>query len=238
MIPREQELIAKVLDIFAQKFNKKAVLRGGMVLRILGSQRFTNDLDYIFVPYKSKKDIIGDILECLSALQGVELHHELNSKCLRVFLTLEGVTIQIESKVAMDVKSMAVSTKLVSQEFNLPPRIIHIVDLNVALADKMAAWNERRLIRDIYDIWFFLQMKAKPDLPTLEKRLAKPSYSKFVGAKERFQGKTCEDFYSFIRDAVNDLDDQQIRNELADYLPVAEIDGLSLLFKSAFAHLL
>lgn len=235
MILKEQELIAKVLDMFAQKFNKKAVLCGGMVLRILGSQRFTNDLDYVFVPYKSKKDIVGEILECLGALEGAELQYELNSKCLRVFLTLEGVTIQIESKVAMDVRSMAVSTKLVSQEFNLPPRIIHVVDLNVALADKMAAWNERRLIRDIYDIWFFLQMKAKPDLPTLEARLAKPSYSKLVGAKNRFHGKTCEDFYSFIHDAVNNLDDRQIRNELSDYLPAAEIVGLSLLFKSAFA---
>lgn len=238
MIPKEQELLAKVLDMFAQKFNKKAVLRGGMVLRILGSQRFTNDLDYVFVPYKSKNDIVGEILECLGALKGAELQHELNSKCLRVFLTVEGVTIQIESKVAMDVRSMAVSTKLVSQEFNLPPRIIHVVDLNVALADKMAAWNERRLIRDIYDIWFFLQMKAKPDLPTLAARLAKPSYSKLVGVKARFQGKTCGDFCSFIRDAVNSLDDQQIRNELSDYLPVAEIEGLSLLFKSAFARLL
>lgn len=130
MIPKEQELLAKVLDMFAQKFNKKAVLRGGMVLRILGSQRFTNDLDYI------------------------------------------------------------------------------------------------------------LQMKAKPDLPTLAARLAKPSYSKLVGVKARFQGKTCEDFYSFICGAVNSLDDQQIRNELSDYLPVAEIEGLSLLFKSAFARLL
>lgn len=55
MIAKEQALLAKVLDVFAQKFDKQAVLRGGMVLRILGSPRFTNDLDYVFVPYRSKK---------------------------------------------------------------------------------------------------------------------------------------------------------------------------------------
>ena len=58
MINKEQALLAKIMDLFARKFDKNAILRGGMVLRILGSQRLTNDLDYIFVPYKSKKDII------------------------------------------------------------------------------------------------------------------------------------------------------------------------------------
>ena len=52
MIEKEQQLLAQVLDLFAQKFNKKAILRGGMVLRVLGSPRLTNDLDYVFVPYK------------------------------------------------------------------------------------------------------------------------------------------------------------------------------------------
>ena len=57
MVDQQQALIARVLDLLAQRFGKRAVLRGGMVLRILGSPRFTNDLDYLFVPYKSKKDI-------------------------------------------------------------------------------------------------------------------------------------------------------------------------------------
>ncbi len=52
MIEKEQQLLAQVLDLFAQKFDKKAILHGGMVLRVLGSPRLTNDLDYIFVPYK------------------------------------------------------------------------------------------------------------------------------------------------------------------------------------------
>ncbi len=51
MIEKEQELLARVLDLITQKFDKKAILRGGMVLRILGSPRYTNDLDYLFVPY-------------------------------------------------------------------------------------------------------------------------------------------------------------------------------------------
>ena len=45
MVGGQQELIACVLDLFAQQFPRRAVLRGGMVLRVLGSPRFTNDLD-------------------------------------------------------------------------------------------------------------------------------------------------------------------------------------------------
>lgn len=52
MVEKEKALIARVLDLFAQHFANRAVLRGGMVLRILGSPRFKNDLDYVFVPYK------------------------------------------------------------------------------------------------------------------------------------------------------------------------------------------
>ncbi len=237
MIEKEQQLLAQVLDLFAQKFNKKAVLRGGMVLRVLGSPRLTNDLDYVFVPYKSKKDIVDEILTCLRSIDGAELDYSLNSKCLRVVLTVEKISIQIESKVAMDIETTTLSTRLFSSQFNLPPRIIHVVSTNVALANKMAAWNERRLIRDIYDIWFLLQMKAKPDEATLKSRLLKPDYSSFVKKRDYFLGRTCSEFYGFIQTYVSTLSNEQISNELSDYLPPSETAGLALLFKAALARL-
>lgn len=237
MIEKEQRLLARVLDLFAQKFDRKAVLRGGMVLRVLGSPRLTNDLDYVFVPYRSKKDIVEEILTCLRTMDGAELEYSLNSKCLRVILTVEQTSVQIETKVAMDVKTTTASTRLFSTQFNLPPRIIHVVDTNVALANKMAAWNERRLIRDIYDIWFLLQMNAKPDEATLRSRLARPAYSSLVKQTDRFPGRTCREFYDFLRDKVVSLSDEQISAELADYLPPAETAGLALLFRAALARL-
>jgi predicted nucleotidyltransferase component of viral defense system len=237
MIEKEQELLARVLDLFAQKFDKKAVLRGGMVLRVLGSPRLTNDLDYVFVPYKSKKDIVEEILTCLQSIEGAKLRHSLNSKCLRVILTVDQTTIQVEAKVAMDVETSTASTRLFTSQFNLPPRIIHVVDTNIALANKMAAWNERRLIRDIYDIWFLLQMQAVPDRPTLEKRLRKPSYSRLIKKQDHFPGRACSEFYDFIRAYTAKLSDEQIADELADYLPPQEMTGLALLFRAALAKL-
>lgn len=237
MIEKEQRLLAQVLDLFAQKFDRRAVLRGGMVLRVLGSPRLTNDLDYVFVPYASKKDIVDEILTCLRSVEGADLDYSLHSKCLRVVLTVDDTTIQIEAGVAMDVETTTTSTRLFSSQFDLPPRIIHVVDTGVALANKLAAWNERRLARDIYDIWFLLQMNAVPDTSTLEERLRKPVYSKLVKKQEHFPGGTCGEFYDFIRAKVAELSDEQIADELSDYLPPEESEGLSLLFRAALTKL-
>jgi hypothetical protein len=51
-----EQLLVEVMDVIARRFDKRAVLRGGMVLRVLGCERMTNDVDYVFVPYASKKD--------------------------------------------------------------------------------------------------------------------------------------------------------------------------------------
>lgn len=238
MMAKEQLLLARVLDLFAQKFDRRAILRGGMVLRVLGSPRLTNDLDYVFVPYRSKKDIVTEILACLESIEGAKIDSSLNSKCLRIALTVDQTTIQIEAKVALDIKTTTTSTRFFSSQFNLPPRIIHVVDTGVALANKMAAWNERRLVRDIYDIWFLLQMKATPDKPVLEQRLRKPSYSPMVKKADYFRGKTRSEFYEFLRSKVAELTDDQVRDELSDYLPPDETEGLLLLFQAATARLI
>jgi len=234
---QEQELLARVLDLLSQTFDKKAVLRGGMVLRVLGSPRLTNDLDYVFVPYKSKKDIVDEVIDCLNTLEGATVDYSLNSKCLRVVLSKDEATVQIEIKVALEMKTAIASTKLFSTQFNVPQRLIRVVDYSVALANKMAAWNERRLIRDIYDIWFYLQMQIKPDIEVLEKRLRKPSYSRLIKKADYFPGKTCVEFYDFLRTNVSQLTEKDIQNELSDYLPPEEITGLSMLFRAALARL-
>lgn len=237
MVAKEQALITRVLDLFAQRFDKRAILRGGMVLRILGSPRFTNDLDYIFVPYKSKKDIVSELIECLESINGAIVTHSLNSKCLRAVLTVDDTTIQIEVKVALEAQTAMASTRLVSRALGLPPRMICVADHGIALANKLAAWNERRLIRDLYDIWFFLQMGIMPDRETLEARLRKPVYSRLVPKREQFKGSTVTEFHDFLRQRVSRLTDADIEAELADYLPSDELPGLAMQISAALTKL-
>lgn len=237
MIEAEEQLLAQIVDLFATHFDRKAILRGGMVLRVLGSPRYTNDLDYVFVPYASKKDIVDQLLNCLSQLPEVQLKHSLNSKCLRIVVSNPSAMIQIEAKVARSMPVTTLSTRLLATKYGLPQRLISAMALSVALSHKLAAWNERRLMRDLYDVWFFLQMNVLPDVATLEQRLSKPVYSRLVKAQDQFDGRGVSDFYDFIRDTVSTYTDQDVSCGLSEYLPKNEREGLLPLIQAALVKL-
>lgn len=235
MNDNQQALLVQVLDLFAVTFDQRAILRGGMVLRILGCERLTNDLDYIFVPYKSKKDIIDEIISTLEGIEKSIVDYTLNSKCLRIVVTVEETSVQIEAKVAMDVPTQILSTKELAATYGLPPRLIRVLDYPVALAHKMAAWNERRLIRDLYDIWFYLKMGIMPDLETLNARLKTCAYSKLIKKADRFPGKTIEEFYDFLSGYVNELTDKDFIDSLDDYVNQEDLCGLSMKIRAEWA---
>ena len=150
---------------------------------------------------------------------------------------MNDASIQIEAKVAMKVPVQIISNKELAIKFNLQPRLIPVVEYSVALANKMADWNERRLMRDIYDIWFYLAMGVKPDIKTLKERLKKPSYSKLVRKENYFRGTELDEFYDFIRMKIRDIADKDIENSLGDYLKKENIAGLSMKFRAEFARL-
>lgn len=237
MNSKEQELLAIALDRITATFGKSAVLKGGMVLKLLGSARYTNDLDYIFVPYKSRKQIAAALVKCLQSIPGVTISHSLNSKCLRIILTLGEISVQVEASVALDLKTDVATTKLISTQFRTPRRVVHIVDHTVSLANKLAAWNERRLTRDLYDIWFFLEMGISPDTAILDKRLKRPQYSRLVRNEDYFFGNSVEEFYEFLRSRVAIITQSQVAAELADYLTPDELVGVASLIKAALIKL-
>lgn len=237
MIEKEQALLARIVDLFAQRFDKRAVLRGGMVLRLLGCERLTNDLDYVFVPFKSKKDIVDDVVDVLREIPGAEVAYSLHSKRLRIAVAVEGVVVQVEVGVALQTATQVLSTRELARRFGHPPRLVPVLDHAVALAHKMAAWNERRLVRDLYDIWFFLRMGVRPDRSTLESRLRKPAYSRLVPRGDRFPGGGVEAFHEFMRAQVAVLTDEEISNSLADYLAPDELHGLAMSFRAELAKL-
>lgn len=234
---RIEALLVEVIDVIAQKFGKRAILRGGMVLRILGCERMTNDADYFFVPYASKKDFAPELLSTLSAMRDVTVSYSFHSKCLRVTLTRKGVSIQIEAGAIKKATVQVVSNRELALRHGLEPRLITIADYGDALANKMAAWNERRLIRDLYDIWFYLKLNVRPNTALLEERLLKPVYSKRLKKSAYFNGKTVQDFYLFLQQEASLLTDEQISEELSDYLPTVDIIGLAMKIKTELARL-
>ena len=49
-IQSDEALRVWIINYFSEKLGKHAILKGGMVLRILDCPRYTNDLDYVFIP--------------------------------------------------------------------------------------------------------------------------------------------------------------------------------------------
>ncbi len=233
----EEKLLFEIINRLHDRFGKNAILRGGMVLRILGCERYTNDVDYVFVPYASKKEILEDVLAALRTLPGVRLDHSMNSKCLRIKIFQAKTAVQVEIKTAMSESVIVLSTKHLAEQMGLPPRLLPVVDLSLALADKLAAWNERRLPRDLYDVFFFLRMGIRPDPVRLEKRLMKPQTSKLLKEADRFHGTDLEGFYSFLREKIMRIDESAFQRSLADILPNEELPGLLLRLRAEVAKL-
>lgn len=205
-----------------------AVLKGGMTLRLLDCPRHTNDLDYVFVGFKSKKDIVPIIEKVLSKLEGAVWKISLHSTSVRVLIRYKNLRTQIESSVANECKSQGLSTSSLAKPNNQLPRVINVMSLDWALANKLAAWNERGLMRDFYDIYFLHAiLDIMPDLKVLKKRLSKincPGKARLTqGAKKM----TLEKFLSKISHAVTEITPVGVETELRDYFASEELPGLA-----------
>ncbi|OGJ85898.1 MAG: hypothetical protein A2268_08225 [Candidatus Raymondbacteria bacterium RifOxyA12_full_50_37] len=230
---KREALLTTIMNRFSEVFREKAVLRGGMVLRLLECPRLTNDLDYVFVPFKSKNDIKDSVVSTLREIPGINLTYSLNSKCLRIVITSGSIKVQVEVTVDKQCKTAVLTSAPLSKRYNQAVRTVQVMDLSVALSNKLSAWLDRRLMRDIYDIQFFLNMGVRPDLEILEKRLKKPVYARGV---EPFPGKPpipVQSFYDFLKAETLKLNEKQVSESLADILPEMELTGLAMRIKAA-----
>jgi predicted nucleotidyltransferase component of viral defense system len=216
-------LMIFLINTFSEKFPQSAILKGGMCLRLLDCPRLTNDIDYVFVPYRSKKDILQGVTDLLDDIDGLTYDYSMNSKCLRIRVQYGELSTQIEANVARECPATSVSTAAVSRQQGMLGRVVQVSNYDVSMANKLAAWNERALVRDLYDLYFLYAMvKAKPDMAVLEKRLAK------VASTPRNKNPRCmtlEQLVTKLRKRLTELSDDDML-ELSDYLPGNELQGL------------
>lgn len=71
----------------------------------------------------------------------------------------------------------------------------------------------------------------------LEERLRKPAYSKLVKSQDHFRGKTLPEFYTFLRDQVGQLQQEDVEEELQDYLSAEELPGLLMRIRASLVDL-
>ncbi|MCB9654719.1 MAG: nucleotidyl transferase AbiEii/AbiGii toxin family protein [Deltaproteobacteria bacterium] len=230
------ELFAWVMHRFSEVFEDHAILKGGMALRLLDSPRSTVDIDYVFVPFESKKDIAAKIESVLRALDGAVVKVSVHSTMVRAELRHGVGAILVEASVMMSCSSIAMATAALARTVGRPSQIVRIMEPAVALAHKIAAWNERRLLRDLYDAYFFLaRAKVTLHVPTLDARLG--NVQSRLPALRRTKTMTRDAFADALASAIESLNDERIRNELGPLLPPEELAGLAERMKVALSRL-
>ena len=214
-----------VMHRFAEAFEDHAILKGGIALRLFECPRSTTDIDYVFVPFRSKKDVRGRIEEILGEIEGAEVAVAVHSKMLRASIRVDSAAIQIEVNVDTECPAMPVPTGGFAIAQGQPSRIVRVMTLDCALAHKLAAWNERRLLRDLYDCYFLAgRLGEKPDVDVLDQRLARVE-SRLPRLKKRKQ-MTRAELASELRSAADSLTESALREELGPILPAEELVAL------------
>ena len=225
-----------IMERFAEEFADHAVLKGGLALRLLDSPRSTTDIDYVFVPFRSKRDIRADIEAVLGELEDATVEITMHSKMLRAEIRLDEVAIQLEANVAESCQSIPMSTGGFAHTEGRAPAVVRIMSPSSALAHKLAAWNERRLMRDLYDCTFFIaRLGVWPDGEVLDNRLA--SVNSRLPTLRPIRSMARSELAEALRDALDELDETRIRGELGGLLSKIELAGLELRMRAAIVKL-
>lgn len=231
-ITTQEGLMVSLINLFSEKFPASAILKGGMGLRLLNCPRTTNDIDYMFIPYRSKKDIVPGIRAALDGVDGLAYEYGLHSTCLRVRVRYGALATQLEFNVAAACPATGISTAELARQYGLLPRVVAVMDFSVGMAHKLAAWNERLLARDLYDLYFYYcRLQVMPDAETLATRLHTVRSTR---KNKNPRQMTVQQVVDRLRDRLSALEPGDLQ-EIADYLPPAELAGLDLKLKT---HLL
>ena len=229
----QEALLVWLIGFFAEKFHHHAILKGGMVLRLLESPRSTNDADFVFVPYESRKDLQQQVRTALDGVADLRWSDRLDSRAWRLSVHHGGQSAQVEITVAEECASFAISTGPLARTHGLPGSVVRAMDLSVALSNKLAAWNERHLWRDVLDLWFLHSVRRTPlDYPTLDARL-----ENVVARRGKPKRMTRQDLAQSLRRTASGITREAVEQELSDTLPPGDLVGIEVRLATALGRL-
>jgi len=228
-----ENLFLWLMHRITEEYRDKAILKGGMELRLLDCPRMTNDLDYVFVPFRSKKEIASGLGKILKDLQTARITTNVHSTSLRIGIRIGEIAVQIEANVALTCLSQVLTTQALARQTDIKPIPIRAMRLDVALSHKLAAWNERRLSRDLYDIYFLSRVQGQvPEWATLRGRLrkARPQAKR---KSRKNPATSIPELASELEAEADALTEARLDQELGDILSPDELAGLHLRIKTA-----
>jgi len=217
-------LLAWLMVWMSKTFPTQAILKGGMVLRLLESIRNTNDLNWVFIPFESRKEVAPLIRSELDKINELTYLERLDSRSLQYQIEFGGQRGQLEISVTDECKSIAISSAHYASQFGLVGGLVRVMEPSVALSHRLAAWNERRLYRDLFDIWFISRvLKVDPDVQTLLQRLKRVEHR-----RKKPSVMSTHDFCVELNNAADSFNMQEFREELVGSMKESEIDGMEI----------
>jgi len=224
-IRTQEDLQIWLIHFLGEKFPQNAILKGGMAMKLLlNCPRYTNDLDYIFVPFKSRKPVMKQLCEALSTMNFLIIaatRQHSNTFVIEVQTNTEPkVSTAIEFNVQLECNRIPVSTKRLASIIQMSSQLVNVTNPQEAMSHKIAAWLERDLMRDLYDMYFFVQSGFVPDRKTLESRLS--NINNLNKRRKLPKKMTLGDLAELLKERLANLTDDEI-DSLCAILPQDEV---------------
>jgi predicted nucleotidyltransferase component of viral defense system len=221
-----ESALFEVIQKVSMHFGPKAVLRGGMAMRLQGISRSTIDADFTFQPSRHKKEDFGnELVELISSMSDTPVKVNDHSHVLQIGATIEGEKIMVEGSTSASFEPDLISTGPLALRFNKQPALISIMPNDMAMAHKCAAWLERRLVRDLYDIYIFYdRLNARPNLDVLNMRLNKVNFLR--GVKPRPKLKNESEYLCFLKGEVKEMLAADLEAQLEGLIDQRELSGI------------
>lgn len=228
-----EELLVRLMHHLSETFKDRLVLEGGMLLRLLNSQRSTQDVDYVFLSQESKKVLAKEFEKVLGRMEGVrvdDVHLHSRGVFIRVVdsdVPENSAMLEISVLPSLHRPTGHLSTLVLAGKYALGARVVTTMELSEAFANKIAAALERDSLRDLYDLSIFESL-GDFDAETLRSRLAMVSI-----ARKRPRSMGGAEAANLLRDRAERVDGTTVEQELAPLLPKQELAGLETVIRAS-----
>lgn len=168
---REEAEFIFLRGLFESSFSDKLIFKGGTALRLLyGSPRFSEDLDFSLTgsitPVEFKKVVSGivssDYRFSITDMTSKYYTHLAQIRIKETWRDLPlSLKIEISKRIISKGKTDIVTTLAKSDVTNITV-MVKAFTLTQMLGEKLETIKERKMPRDIFDIWFICQKTSRP----------------------------------------------------------------------------
>lgn len=168
---REETEIVFLKGLFESKFSDKLIFKGGTALRLIyGSSRFSEDLDFSLTSEINSREfsrLIQDIVrtDARFSIKDLATKYYTYLAQIRIKEPWHDVAFSLKvevSKRIIKAGTLDYTTLLAKSPATNISVMAKTFTLEKILDDKLKALKERKMPRDIFDIWFICQKTNKP----------------------------------------------------------------------------